>query len=58
MMVSNPLSPAVNLLLSVPQQESASFVPAQVNSANEATALIVSSRMFAVQLFAVHAAGK
>jgi hypothetical protein len=49
MMVSNPLSIAINRLLSVPQQESASFVPAHVNSAKEATALIVSSRMFAVR---------
>jgi len=47
MRVSNPLSVAVNLL-PVPKQKSASFVPTPVNSANEATALIVSNRMFAV----------
>jgi hypothetical protein len=49
MTVSNPLIIAANLLLSVPHQESPSFVPAHANSAKEATALIVSSRMFAVR---------
>lgn len=48
MIVSNPLSAVVNLVLSLPQLESASLVPAHVNSAKQPTALNVSSKMFAV----------
>ena len=48
-MVSKAVSVAANRLLSVLQQKSASLVPTHVKSANEATALIVSSGMFAVR---------
>ncbi len=37
------------VLLSFPQQESASFVPTHANTTNVARALIVSSKMFAVR---------
>jgi hypothetical protein len=48
-MVSNPVIVAVDLLLFVPQQERPAFEPKHVNSANDATALIVKSRMLAVR---------